>query len=190
MPRLFSPLPLITIALLVGAPAQVVATSVAEDGDWFDFCYGRWTIQNQRLLRPLSGDVEWEAFEASSECRPVLGGMGNIDEFTTPHRPGFVGMSLRLFNPATRQWQIYWVDNRSGVLQPPVSGRVHGSEAVFEGDDEFAGRSIKVRYRWSQVDTATPRWEQAFSADGGVTWETNWVMDFRRADGQPLESTP
>jgi len=99
-------------------------------------------------------------------------------------------MSLRLFNPASRQWQIYWVDNRSGVLQPPVSGRVQGSEAVFEGNDEHAGRPIKVRFRWSQVDTTAPRWEQAFSADGGVTWETNWVMNFRRADAKPRASTP
>ena len=24
------------------------------------------------------------------------------------------------------------------------------------------------------------RWEQAFSADGGATWEVNWVMEFTR----------
>ena len=96
-------------------------------------------------------------------------------------------MSFRFFDPATRQWSIYWADSRRpGLLDPPVIGVVHGDVGVFEGDDTFgAGRSACAT-RGRGVDEPTPRWEQAFSEDGGETWETNWVMDFtprRRAGG-------
>ena len=88
-------------------------------------------------------------------------------------------MSFRFFDPETRRWSIYWADSRRrGVLDPPVFGGFSGDVGVFEGDDTFEGRPILVRFTWSGVDTPTPRWEQAFSDDGGTTWETNWIMDF------------
>jgi hypothetical protein len=91
-------------------------------------------------------------------------------------------MSFRFFDPETRLWSIYWADSRrSGVLDPPVFGSFAGDAGVFEGSDTFDGRPIRVRFTWSGVTTPTPRWEQAFSDDGGESWETNWVMDFARA---------
>jgi hypothetical protein len=148
----------------------------------FDFFMGRWTVQNRRLTERLAGSDEWEEFESTSVAHPILGGLGNEDEFRTRHAGGFIGMSFRFFDPVKRRWSIYWADSRRpGELDPPVFGTFSGDIGVFEGEDEFEGRPIRVRFIWSGTRTRTPRWEQAFSADDGETWETNWVMDFRPA---------
>jgi hypothetical protein len=147
----------------------------------FDFLLGNWKVHNRRLKQRLAGSREWEEFEATSNCASLLDGLGNQDEYRTPARPGFVGMSLRFFDPASGKWSIYWIDNRTGQLQPPVVGGFFGETGVFEGEDAFEGRPIRVRYVWSRVHTGRPRWEQAFSSDGGKSWETNWLMDFTRA---------
>jgi hypothetical protein len=151
----------------------------------FDFLFGKkWKIHNKRLKDRLKGSKTWEEFEATCVARPILNGMGNEDEFRTEFWPNFVGMAFRFYNPATRTWAIYWADSRRGLemLDPPVRGRFVGNRGVFEGPDMFEGRPIIVHYIWSRVDTPNPRWEQAFSEDGGKTWETNWIMDFTRAD--------
>ena len=151
----------------------------------FDFFMGRWTVQNRRLTERLAGSDEWEEFESTSVAHPILGGLGNEDEFRTRHAGGFIGMSFRFFDPERQRWSIYWADSRRpGELDPPVFGTFSGDIGVFEGEDEFDGRPIKVRFIWSGTRTRTPRWEQAFSADDGETWETNWVMDFSPAAAQ------
>ena len=109
--------------------------------------------------------------------------MGNEDEFRTDHDGGFIGMSFRFFDAVSRRWSIYWADSRRcGVLDPPVFGTFDGDVGVFEGEDTFCGRPILVRFYWSGVTTPTPRWEQSFSADGGASWEPNWVMEFTPAE--------
>ncbi|MFP2931791.1 hypothetical protein ACLESO_42770 [Pyxidicoccus sp. 3LG] len=150
----------------------------------FDFLFGRWTVRNQRLLRRLQGCTEWMEFEATQEAGPVLGGIGNVDHyFVARHwadgRP-FHGMTVRLFDPAAQQWSIYWADSRGGQLQPPVVGRFENGHGVFFGDDTFDGKPIRVRFDWRVTGTMTASWEQAFSPDGGKTWETNWRMLFTR----------
>ena len=160
--------------------ATVVIGSTARD---FDFLFGRWRVQNRVLRERLAGSDEWVEFEAAVAARPILGGLGNMDEFRTDHDGGFIGMSFRFFDPETGLWSIYWADTRrSGLLDPPVLGSFAGDTGVFEGDDTFGGRPIRVRFVWSGVTTPTPRWEQAFSDDDGASWETNWVMDFERED--------
>ena len=151
----------------------------------FDFFMGRWTVQNRRLTERLAGSDEWEEFESTSVAHPILGGLGNEDEFRTHDAGGFIGMSFRFFDPVKRRWSIYWADSRRpGELDPPVFGTFSGDIGVFEGEDEFEGRPIRVRFIWSGTRTRTPRWEQAFSADDGETWETNWIMDFSPAAAQ------
>jgi hypothetical protein len=148
----------------------------------FDFWLGEWKIRNRRLRERLAGSDSWEEFGARVTAWKILDGHGNADEFRTDHDGGFVGMSFRFFDAATKQWSIYWADSRrAGLLDPPVLGGFDGDVGVFEGDDTFEGRPIRVRFTWSGVTTPTPRWEQAFSEDGGTTWETNWTMDFTRA---------
>jgi len=150
----------------------------------FDFWLGEWNVHNRRLRERLVGSDEWEEFEAASRAWQILDGHGNEDEFRTRHDRGFVGLSFRFFDPTTRQWSIYWADSRRpGLLDPPVLGSFSGDGGVFEGDDTFDGRPIRVCFTWSGVTTPTPRWEQAFSDDGGQTWETNWIMEFTRAGG-------
>ena len=112
--------------------------------------------------------------------RPLAGGLGNEDEYRTDFDGGFVGMTFRFFDPKTRLWSIYWADSRRGVLDPPVVGCFSGDVGLFEGKDTFEGRPIRVRFTWTRLGPETARWEQAFSADGGTTWETNWVMEMTR----------
>jgi hypothetical protein len=104
-----------------------------------------------------------------------------VDEFRTDYQGGIVGMSLRLFDPLTGLWAIYWIDSRRcGVLEPPVLGSFSDGIGVFECDDTFQGRPIVVRYTWSHITDATACWEQSFSDDRGKTWETNWTVEHRR----------
>ena len=153
----------------------------------FDFLMGSWRIQNERLVDRLKGCADWERFEASGQAWPLPGRIGNYDEFVPiDWRPGFVGMSLRSFNPATGLWSIYWLDNQSGgldaagQLKPPVIGRFSSGVGHFLGEDTFEGRPIQFRFIWSDIAQDRARWEQAFSPDGGISWETNWIMRFTR----------
>jgi hypothetical protein len=149
----------------------------------FDFFIGRWRTRNRRLVGRLEGSTTWEEFESLSEAWPVLGGLGNMDTFEAPDwRPGFMGMTLRIFNSRTRQWSIYWVDNASSELQPPVVGGFDGDVGIFEGPDTLRGQPISVRFTWTRINDREARWEQAFSADAGASWETNWTMELARED--------
>lgn len=147
----------------------------------FDFLMGQWRVHNRRLKARLCGCTEWVEFEATSHARPLLSGLGNEDEFRTDWRPGFVGMAVRLYHSVTGVWAIYWADHEHATFEPPVFGRFTGEVGTFEGDDTFEGKPIRVRFTWTRLDGDHARWEQAFSADGGRTWETNWMMDFARA---------
>jgi hypothetical protein len=150
----------------------------------FDFWFGRWDVRNRWLKRRLAGSDDWEEFPATVTARPLLDGVGNEDEFRTDHAGGFVGMSFRFFDPERRRWSIYWADSRRpGEFDPPVFGAFSGDTGLFEGEDVYRGRPILVRFTWSGITTDTPRWEQSFSDDGGREWETNWVMDFSRLEG-------
>jgi threonine/homoserine/homoserine lactone efflux protein len=154
----------------------------------FDFLVGDWHIVNRKRLVLLKGEDRWETFEATSHARLLPGGIGNQDDFSAPAwRPGYVGATIRLYNPQSRRWSLYWVSNRdggvdpvSGLLQPPVVGGFQGDTGVFEGDDRYDGRPIRVRYTWHRVDADHAAWEQAFSPDGGRSWETNWTMALTR----------
>ena len=149
----------------------------------FDFWHGTWQVRNRWLRRRLAGSDDWEEFDATATARPLLDGHGNEDEFRTDHDGGFVGMSFRFFDPEQRRWSIYWADSRRpGELDPPLFGVFAGDVGLFHGEDVHKGRPVLVRFTWSAVTTETPRWEQAFSDDGGRTWETNWVMDFTRSE--------
>ena len=99
----------------------------------------------------LKGCTEWETFEATQEARLLPGGLGNTDDFFTEHWPGFVGMSLRLYNARTRKWSIYWASNRIDGLEPPVVGSFENGVGVFEGRQQLDGRPILVRFTWSSI---------------------------------------
>ena len=151
----------------------------------FDFWFGRWNVRNERLKQRLAGSTEWEHFAATQACAPILGGLGNIDDFVSEWNRGdhqrFVGMTLRLFDPATRHWSLYWSSNRTGVLEAPMVGRFEDGVGTFTGNDVHEGRPVLARFIWSEIARDSAKWEQALSADRGLTWETNWIMRMSRA---------
>ncbi len=160
-------------------------TSLAPSRDGsrdFDFQTGHWRIRNRRLVKRLEGCTDWEAFEATATARLLPGGLGNVDEYYTDHWPGFVGMSLRLYDRQSGQWSIYWASNRTGTLDPPVVGSFANGVGVFEGRQELAGQPIRVRFTWSNITKTSALWEQAFSPDDGRTWEKNWIMEHTRVE--------
>lgn len=149
----------------------------------FDFWIGRWNIRNERLKGRLCGSTEWETFDAVGEAHPLPRGLGNIDHFIADAwRPGFIGMTVRLFDRANDRWSIYWTDNQRGLFDPPVVGGFRDGIGTFEGDDQHEGTPVRVRFLWTHDTPQTARWEQSFSPDGGATWETNWIMRMTRAD--------
>lgn len=147
----------------------------------FDFLIGSWTVANRRLKRRFVGSSDWDQFPARLTVRYILGGIGNTDEIAFPTQ-GWTGATLRLFNPVTKQWSLYWADSRRGVLFPPVVGSFDGERGVFYGDDVDDGKPIRVRYLWSGITSRSARWEQAFSLDTEKTWETNWIMEITRSE--------
>lgn len=147
----------------------------------FDFLLGSWRVHNVRL----NPEGEWEQIEAELHARPVLGGLGHIDEFRVPELPGggfLHGVAMRLFDPDQRVWRDWWGSTRRpGHLDPPAVGGFSDGVGTFVGDDVVDGRPVRVRYTWTEVATGAPRWEQAFSGDAGRTWETNWLMSLSRS---------
>ena len=161
---------------------QIVAAKTSSQTD-FDFLIGKWKVHNRKLKSRLSGCSEWTEFEAHVECRKILNGYGNIDSFQTrvDGRP-FEGMSLRLFNPKTRLWSIYWSNSETVVLDVPQVGSFENKIGAFYARDTYEQKDIIVQFRWDATNPNTPAWSQAFSADNGQTWEWNWYMTFHRED--------
>ena len=153
----------------------------------FDFLHGRREVHNRKLRHvtdPACGD--WVEFAATNEVRPVQHGLGNVDQMEVPDPPDgppFEGLSLRLCDPGTGTWRIWWSSTRApGRLDPPVVGRFTDDRGLFECADVLAGRPVLVRFEW-RADPRTPVWQQSFSFDDGATWTVNWVMSFSRPAG-------
>jgi hypothetical protein len=147
----------------------------------FDFLIGEWTSHQWRLRERLKGSQSWEEFESTSVVRKVLGGLGKLDEVTMIRESGvFRGVTLRLFNPETQQWSIYWADSTGNGLGAPMVGEFTQGRGVFYDCEPFEGKRIFSRFIWTHDSPDSCRWEQAFSADGGATWETNWIMESTR----------
>jgi hypothetical protein len=170
---------------LAGAANQdkVRSTAMHSSLHDFDFFMGNWRVHHRRLKERLAGCHEWVEFEGTTTVQKILGGFGNMDD-NVLDKPGGVyrAVSLRTFDPKASRWSIWWFDGRYPAhLDPPVVGGFENGVGSFYADDTFDGKPIRMRFIWSRTDTAAPRWEQAFSTDGGKSWETNWIMDFTRA---------
>jgi Helix-turn-helix family len=155
----------------------------------FDFLHGTWTVEHHRLRERLVGSSDWETFTGTAKCWEVLDGFGNVDEIAMPAR-GAVGMTVRLLDRRSGLWSLHWASSLTGAFEPPVTGGFEGGVGRFFGDDTHDGRPIRVRYVWDEITSTSARWQQAFSADGGATWEPNWVMVFTRSsdrdDSNPI----
>jgi hypothetical protein len=148
----------------------------------FDFLHGRWRVRHRKLRQRLAGSSDWFEFPGTLAVDPILGGLGNFDENVLDDPTGkYVAHSLRLYSPDTDQWSIWWLDGRAPELDTPVVGGFPERKGTFYSDDSFGGRPIKVRTTYTPLAPGNAQWTQAFSADGGATWEVNWIMDFERA---------
>jgi hypothetical protein len=156
-------------------------TASAQD---FDFIFGHWDVRNRKLVDVTDPDcTDWVEFDAVSEVAPILGGTGHVDRMfvQTPTDGGaaFEGFTLRLFDPRTSTWRIWWSSTRvPGVLDVPVEGRFIDGRGVFEANDTIAGHEVVVRFEWLIGGREQPQWQQSFSYDGGATWTLNWTMQF------------
>jgi hypothetical protein len=148
----------------------------------FDFFIGTWAVRHHRLKRRLEGCSDWEDFDGRADTRFILGGMGNMDD-NSLELPGgsYRAVTVRTFDPVANQWSIWWLDGRHpGTIDMPMRGRFSDGRGEFFANDLFNGKPILVRFIWSDITPTSARWEQAFSADNGASWETNWVMTFSR----------
>jgi hypothetical protein len=156
--------------------ALVIHASSTSSQHDFDFLVGTWKLRNRKLTSRLTHSTEWISFESRVEMHQILNGLGNIDKYTD-HASGkpYEGVALRLFNPATRLWSIYWADSNAGSLDPPVVGSFAGKVGHFFARDTYHGRPIIVVFRWDVRNPSLPVWSQAFSTDEGKTWEWNSI---------------
>jgi hypothetical protein len=147
----------------------------------FDFLHGSWRISHRILKERLTGCQEWEEFESTMRCWPILGGAANMDEGCFPSR-GFCGMTIRLYDKDADTWSLFWIDSRFARIEPPVTGRFANGRGTFLGPDAHNGIPVVCRFLWSDITADSVRWAQALSTDNGATWETNWVMELTRAE--------
>src|SRR5579884_4215498 len=160
------------------------STAAAHDGQHdFDFELGRWKIHLKRRLHPLTGSNTWVEFDGTSATRKVWDGRAQLEQFETKGAGGQIeGLTLRTYNPQTHQWSLYWANSKDGTVVPPQVGEFKDGRGEFYGQDTLNGRLIYIRFIWSKTDTNMPHFEQAFSDDGGKTWEVNWITDQVRVD--------
>jgi hypothetical protein len=163
----------------------VITASKTSSANDFDFLAGKWTMDNKRLKTRLNNCTEWVEYQSDDEdFGPMLNGIANIDIYRTSYNQvndkPYEGLTLRLFNPQTKLWSLYWVDSNTGVLDPPVVGSFEGSVGTFYCKDIFQGKPILVMFKWDKTDPNNPVWSQAFSPDKGKTWEMNMTNTSHR----------
>lgn len=160
------------------------AITMIEDGRRdFDFFYGHWLVRHRMLKRRGVSGADWIEFTGAAVCRGVMGGLCNVEEADMPER-GLQGVAFRTFDVARRTWSIYWVSSADGRMTEPVHGRFENGEGRFYGVDLDDGRPVKVVLVWNAITADSAQWSQAFSYDEGLTWETNWLMQFTRTGAQ------
>jgi hypothetical protein len=149
----------------------------------FDFIIGSWNVKHRRLKSRLDRCTDWVEFQGLSTTQKILGGFGNVEDNRLFFPEGEVrAAALRSFDRESKTWSIWWLDGRApSQLDKPVVGSFVAGRGEFYTDDQLNGVPITVRFVWSVGDGTRPTWEQAFSSDGGNSWETNWTMEFARS---------
>jgi hypothetical protein len=170
---------------LTAQVADTIAAGMADGARDFDFEFGTWRTHLRRLAAPLTGSDEWVEYEGTSVVRSILDGRANLVELEVEGPAGRIeGLSLRLYDPEARQWSLNFSNVRTGQLSPPVIGGFRNGRGEFYGQERIHGRTILVRFVISDITTSSARFEQAFSDDGGRSWEVNWIaVDTRIEEG-------
>jgi hypothetical protein len=168
---------------------KIIASENSSEND-FDFLTGRHKVHHKKLKTRLNNCTEWIEFDGIQEMRQLLAGFGNLESHYMTSFTGnpVEGMALRLFNPATRLWSIYWADSQKCVLDTPVVGSFENNLGHFFAKDIFNGKEILVQFQWDAANYLRPVWSQAFSTDNGKTWEWNWYMYFSKNEATVSET--
>ena len=175
----------VSIAAQPSPPLTPRSDTAVHDGQHdFDFEIGTWKTHVRRLQHPLSGSSTWVEYDGTSVVRKVLDGRANLVELRVEGAAGRIdGISLRLYNPQSRQWSLNFSNIAAGTLNQPTIGEFRNGRGEFYDQETLDGRAILVRFVISDITKDSCRFEQAFSADGGKTWELNWIAtDTRGAD--------
>ena len=161
--------------------AQQTVSNQRDGQHDFDYAVGTWKIHLKRLKKRLVGSNEWIELDGTVSCRKILDGKAEVEEMNVEAADKSIhiqGLAVRLYNPKSHQWSIYWADAGDGVMeQNPMVGQFSDGHGEFYNQQIFEGRAVYARFTWTGMTTSTPHFEQAFSADGGKTWETNWITD-------------
>ncbi len=176
-------LPAVIIATAAPAHAQGLARTPPTVGGPhdFDFEFGDWTCHLKRRLRPLTGSNDWVEYDGTSIVRPWWNGKANIGELELGGPAGRIeGMSIRVYNPATHQWGITFANSAQGQVGTAMMGGFQNGRGEFYDQETLNDRAILVRFIFSDITARSFRLEQAFSDDGGKTWEANWIADFQK----------
>lgn len=166
-------------------PFQTFAQTTPRDGQHdFDFEIGTWKTHLRRLVRPLTGSTTWVEYEGTTIVRKVWDGRANLVELkVSGPAGGFEGLSLRLYNPQSRQWSLNFANISDGTLAQPTIGEFKDGRGEFYDQETYNGRAILVRFVITKISEDKCQFEQAFSDDGGKTWEVNWIaVDTRVKD--------
>jgi hypothetical protein len=163
---------------------KAVPPPVVRDGQRdFDFLVGKWSVTLKKLDKPLTGSTTWIEGKGTSTCRHIWGGEANIDELEIEMPTGKIqATTIRLYDPTSHQWYLYWASSRSPKIEIPTIGEWKDGVGTFYDHEVWNGRAILVRYQWSKVTPKSAYFEQAFSTDGGQTWETNWITQLVRIE--------
>ncbi|MEO6690406.1 MAG: hypothetical protein ABIS07_11810, partial [Dokdonella sp.] len=152
----------------------------------FDFEVGTWKTKISRLVHPLTGSTNWVKYEGTTVVRKVWNGRAVLLELEADGPAGhFEGLSLRLYNPESHQWSLNFANSSSGTLGVPTIGEFKNGRGEFFDQETLGGRAIFVRFVISDITADSVRFEQAFSDDGGKTWEVNWVATDTRIKNEP-----
>lgn len=165
--------PCAVLALALGSAGADTPRDGSRD---FDFEIGTWKTHLHRLQHPLTGSTTWLDYDGTSTVRKIWGGKANLVELDAAGPAGRIeGLSLRLYNPQSHQWSLNYANAAGGALGVPTVGGFRDGRGEFYDQEEFGGRMILVRNVWSDITPSSGRFEQAFSQDGGKTWEVNWI---------------
>lgn len=172
-----SAIALLALSLLLQVPATATGNTQRD----FDFEFGSWRAHLSRLLHPLSGSHVWAQYDGTSVVRKVWNGQANLGEFDVSGPAGRIhGLSLRLYNPQSGNWNVYWANAANGEITTPMVGKFSNGQGLFSAKDTYNGRPIVARFIFSQITAHRFKLVQSFSADGGRTWEPNWIATFVR----------
>src|ERR1700733_231997 len=164
-----------------GSEKPAAQNSPADGQHDFDFEIGTWKIHLKKLVHPLTASTTWVEFDGTSATRKAWEGRADVEEFETDGAAGHIeGMTVRLYNPQSHQWSLYWANGKDGTFLTPLIGGFKDGRGECYDQEFYEGKSIYNRFIWSEITPNSAHFEQSFSTDGGKTWETNWITDQTR----------